>query len=232
MVPCIVAGFDEAGLGPVFGPLIVAGAAVKTSNLEKLKSIGVKDSKQFGGGIAARLKRKQVLKKAESLIEYYQFRAIEAKELDINLRKGVKMYDLEINALAMITRRIINEQPETSRLYYHQIGQLSKERFFAKLVQYSHLQLDESRKVSYEKKADVKYVPVSMASIIAKVTRDSMVESICNSMGREYVSGYGTSKTEVFLYTYFREHGFLPEHVRATRKWAPIRSLLSWQTER
>ena len=41
----LVAGVDEAGRGCVIGPLVVAGVAVKTENLQLLTDLGVKDSK-------------------------------------------------------------------------------------------------------------------------------------------------------------------------------------------
>ena len=41
----LVAGVDEAGRGCVIGPLVVAGVAVKTENLQLLTDFGVKDSK-------------------------------------------------------------------------------------------------------------------------------------------------------------------------------------------
>src|SRR5674476_1645996 len=41
----LIAGVDEAGRGCVIGPLVVAGVAVKTENLQFLTELGVKDSK-------------------------------------------------------------------------------------------------------------------------------------------------------------------------------------------
>ncbi len=41
----LVAGVDEAGRGCVIGPLVVAGVAVKSENLQLLTELGVKDSK-------------------------------------------------------------------------------------------------------------------------------------------------------------------------------------------
>ena len=42
----IIVGLDEAGRGPVLGPLVMAALAVKEENLKKLEWMGVKDSKQ------------------------------------------------------------------------------------------------------------------------------------------------------------------------------------------
>jgi len=40
-------GADEVGTGDIFGPIVCASAFVKAKDTEKLKEIGVKDSKRF-----------------------------------------------------------------------------------------------------------------------------------------------------------------------------------------
>ena len=37
-------GIDEAGLGPVIGPLVVSGVIIKPENLIKLRKLGVKEN--------------------------------------------------------------------------------------------------------------------------------------------------------------------------------------------
>jgi ribonuclease HII len=41
----LIAGVDEAGRGPVIGPLVIAGVMIEEIDLHKLVDIGVKDSK-------------------------------------------------------------------------------------------------------------------------------------------------------------------------------------------
>ena len=41
----MICGVDEAGKGPVIGPLVVA--AVKVKNAQDIENLGVKDSKQL-----------------------------------------------------------------------------------------------------------------------------------------------------------------------------------------
>ena len=41
----LVAGVDEAGRGPVIGPLVVCSVAILKKDLHLLENIGVKDSK-------------------------------------------------------------------------------------------------------------------------------------------------------------------------------------------
>ena len=41
----IIVGVDEAGRGPVLGPLVMVALAIKEEDLKKLEWLGVKDSK-------------------------------------------------------------------------------------------------------------------------------------------------------------------------------------------
>ncbi|KUK00235.1 MAG: Ribonuclease HII, partial [Thermococcales archaeon 44_46] len=40
-------GIDEAGRGPVIGPLVIAAVVVDESRIGELESLGVKDSKKL-----------------------------------------------------------------------------------------------------------------------------------------------------------------------------------------
>ena len=41
----MICGIDEAGRGPIVGPLVMAGVSVTEDKIETLKSMGIKDSK-------------------------------------------------------------------------------------------------------------------------------------------------------------------------------------------
>ena len=42
-----VCGVDDAGRGPVIGPLVIAGIRIEEERLDQLRSLGVKDSKKL-----------------------------------------------------------------------------------------------------------------------------------------------------------------------------------------
>jgi len=84
-----------------------------------------------------------------------------------------------------------------------------------------------------EKKADAKYAPCSAASVVAKVTRDSMVESwnwtednFQPENGRNYGSGYPSDPLcKVWLENNFSDPLFcFPDFVRFS--WNPVKTLI------
>jgi ribonuclease HII len=139
--------------------------------------------------------------------------AIEAWELD-----KANMYDLHVGA----TKKILEELNwrEMDEVYVEQIGGMHEKKF------YERIQMEPAGFI-YEPKADVKYVPVSLASIKAKIVRDRILMKLCGELDEEYVSGYPNSVTEEFLRRCYEKHGKLPKHTRVSRKWAPIEEMLN-----
>ena len=52
----MILGIDEAGRGPVLGPMVVAGVVLRPPRAGALTRRGVSDSKDFGAGDGARQK--------------------------------------------------------------------------------------------------------------------------------------------------------------------------------
>ena len=57
LMASLIAGVDEAGRGPVIGPLVVAGAIFRESVVPELQFLGVKDSKTLSSN------RRRILEK-------------------------------------------------------------------------------------------------------------------------------------------------------------------------
>ena len=53
----MIYGIDEAGRGPILGPMVLAVVGVNPAAIEALTAAGVKDSKGFGSGDSAKRKR-------------------------------------------------------------------------------------------------------------------------------------------------------------------------------
>ena len=99
----LVCGIDEAGRGPVIGPLVIAGVVVNKEGLDKLKEIEVKDSK-----LLPHRKRIELSKKIKEIAESYDIIIIEPDEIDdavdgnnelnLNWLEGIKSSEI-INKL-------------------------------------------------------------------------------------------------------------------------------------
>ncbi len=218
-----VIGIDEAGWGPVFGPLVTAGVVMEELTLPRLEKYGVKDSKLFGSDEKARKKRKEVWEKTYPHLLGYSVQIVTAEELD-----NGNTIDLEIKSIARILRELDFARREI--MIIGMLGKLGKEKFVNRI---SHL-LDLRgirkdlfrRNLRYEKKADRNYLPVSAASILAKITRDQKVEELCSSLGENYISGYPNYRTALFLKKYYQKKRCLPPEIRKTRDWLPLQELI------
>ena len=61
----MICGIDEAGRGPIIGPMVIAGSAANEEVIEKLKELGVKDSK-----LLSKKKREELFEKVKELTNY------------------------------------------------------------------------------------------------------------------------------------------------------------------
>ena len=86
----LICGIDEAGRGPVIGPMVMAGVLVEQKDLGKLKSMGVKDSK-----LLTRKQRDNLFDKVVKVVKKYKIIVIEPKEIDDALESD----DLNLNWL-------------------------------------------------------------------------------------------------------------------------------------
>jgi len=97
----LICGIDEAGRGPVIGPMVIAGVLIEEEKLQKLKSLGVKDSK-----LLTKKKRNQLFKKIIKTIKQYKILILPPKEIDNALESD----DLNLNWLeAHKSAEIINK---------------------------------------------------------------------------------------------------------------------------
>ena len=72
-----VLGIDEAGRGPIIGSLFIAGTMFKEEDIEKLRKLGVKDSK-----LLIHKKREELRKKIEKIAVKYKIIQVKPQEID------------------------------------------------------------------------------------------------------------------------------------------------------
>lgn len=182
-----VAGIEEAGRGPVIGPMVMCGVLVEGDEEAKLKSIGAKDSKLLTPR-TRELLYGQIIK----MVKAYEVIIVSAQEIDNALNDP----NLNLNKLEALTSgKIINKLKPDKVLV--DCPSNNTKAYAEELRGYID---DKGMKIVAEHKADVKYTVVSAASIIAKVTRDREIEKIKDSIGIDFGSGYpADEKTQLFL---------------------------------
>ncbi|ADD08765.1 ribonuclease HII [Candidatus Aciduliprofundum boonei] len=194
-------GVDEAGRGPVIGPLVVAGVCGEES---KIASLRVKDSKKLSPKRRERLAEE--IKKVASKIVVIK---IEPEEIDA-LREKMTLNEIEVELFARVISQLNGDK------VYVDAADVNEDRFAEEIKK----KLGKDVEIISEHKADSKYPMVSAASIIAKVERDRIINELKKELG-EFGSGYpADERTKRFLEKYVKEHNELPPHTRHSWKSA------------
>jgi ribonuclease HII len=207
----MICGADEAGRGPCFGPLVVAGILVE--NDTELIKIGVCDSKQL-----MPKRREQLAPMIKNIASKYEIIVMPATDID-DLRKTMTLNELEVFVYSKIIEKL---RPDVC---YVDAVDVKEDRFGRDIM--SHLSY-KPRIVS-EHKADAKYPIVGAASILAKVVRDEHVKRIAQelepALNLPLGSGYPADPiTKTFLRTWMSRFGSLPPHVRTS--WETCQQLV------
>ncbi|BBL45421.1 ribonuclease HII [Nanobdella aerobiophila] len=171
----IVLGIDEAGRGPVIGPMVIAGYSIDERYIDDLKNTGVKDSK-----LLSRLEREKIYNQIISLpTNNYKYNIIDQKIIDKYVEKGRLNY-LEFENMVNIINyidpdKVIIDSPLVDT---------------KKVIEYIKNNINKDINIIAENKADRKYPIVSAASIIAKVNRDLEIDKIKKTLNMDFGSGY------------------------------------------
>jgi ribonuclease HII len=207
----MICGVDEAGRGPVIGPLIVAG--VKFNDDSKLIEFKVKDSKRL-----TPKKREILAMKIKQYCINYEILIIPAKDID-DMRKVMTLNEIEVNAFSKIIKKL---KPD---ICYVDSADVNEKRFADDIL----TNLSFKPNIVSKHKADDIYPIVSAASIIAKTKRDEEIRKISVELEKKLNlpigSGYpADSKTQKFLKEWLDRHKSLPPHVR--HSWNTIKNIL------
>lgn len=204
-----IAGVDDAGRGPVIGPLIVAGVLFRHHQIPALRSLGVRDSKLLTPNQRQRVAvviRQRAVKHA-----YVELSPAEIDQVVFGGKKLHKLNLLEARAMAEVIRRLV---PDVA---YVDASDVSEERFGRQIKDMLHFDV----KIVSEHGADAKYPIVSAASIIAKVQRDEAIAHLREEYG-DFGSGYSHDpKTRRFLLEWIKRDELLPDFVR--KSWKTVK---------
>jgi len=180
-------GIDDAGRGPVLGPMILAGVLIEEKEEKEIVSWGAKDSK-----LLTPKKRGEIKEKIEEKFKHH----IEiAQPIDID--KSTNLNYLEAIHAAKIINKLtanLNEKvnviidcPSTNiESWSNDVQKLIKK--------------PEIISLSCEHKADFNHPIVSAASIIAKEKREEEMKKLRLELKKDFGSGYPADpKTKEFI---------------------------------
>lgn len=207
-----IAGIDEAGRGPVIGPMVIAGVLITEEDLGKLAKLNVRDSKM--------LSRSRRIKLAEEILRIaknVKIIEVSPSEIDNAKGRGISLNVLEAMKIAEI---IISLKPD---IIYVDSPDIFPDRFAETVKSFLPNELKEVTIVS-EHKADAKFQIVSAASIVAKVHRDRIITRLKVKYG-DFGSGYPSDwRTIRFLQNYVKQYHDVPDIVR--KSWKTVRKIL------
>lgn len=208
----ILVGVDEAGRGPIIGPLVMAAASIRESDVKKLQYLGVKDSK-----LLSKEAREEMFDRLHEILLDFRIELIEPDAIDAALLDPLS----NLNWLEAETSARLVSQLNPSIVYVD-----CPSRNIAAYTEYFKNKLSagvaEQCEIVMEHKADENYPIAAAASILAKVIRDRAIEHMKQEIGEDFGSGYlGDMKTRVFLEHHFDKH---PDVFRKT--WKPYVDLV------
>jgi ribonuclease HII len=207
-----IAGIDEAGKGPVIGPMCIGGVLADKEKIDSLKNLGVADSKKL-----APKKREHLAHQIRKYAQKVYIFEVSPSQID-ELRKVMTMNQIMVLGFSRVLEEL---QPDMA---YVDAADVNATRFGNNLkAQYAKKFPEKANELTVvsEHQADATYPIVSAASIVAKVRRDELIKELEKKIGIDFGSGYPSDpKTKRFLEEWSREHDTLPEFVRHSWKTA------------
>lgn len=216
--PCVL-GIDEAGRGPVLGPMVYGISFCPLSKNSDLKELGVDDSKAL-----TEEKRDELLDKLFKNSDYvgWAIHVLCPRFISSSMYKRSK-YNLNTmshDTAIDLVKMAIEKGVQVAEVYVDTVG--PPEKYQAKLQD-----IFREQKVTVAKKADSLYPCVSAASICAKVARDKCLkdwtfpESSDVEISSQWGSGYpGDPVTKKFLRDNFDQVFGFPSLIRFSWKTA------------
>ena len=207
----VTCGIDEAGRGPVIGPMVVAGVWANRTQEQQLLRLGVKDSKKHSAS------RREKLSVAIKRCCAHEMIVVKPEDID-TLRTTMTINQLEVHLFAQVAAS------RRADVYYLDAAS-TNEAWFGNAFQQN---LDYEARVVSEHEADDTYPVVSAASIIAKVERDNALGSVAAELESRLEiplgSGYPSDeRTRTFIKTWITKYGEVPPRTR--RSWKTVQKL-------
>jgi len=202
----LLCGVDEAGRGPVIGPMVFAAVVIDEKHQNKLVSLGVTDSKLLDAPT-----REELFHDVKKLAKDYSILSISALEIT-EWMKTASLNDVE----AIKTAELLDSLKCDPDITYVDCPDTITARYAQSIKNLSKKQT----KIVAEHKADYTYRVVGAASILAKVTRDAEIVKLSKEYG-DIGSGYpGDPVTKKWIDDHWTKNHCFPDCVR--KKWSTV----------
>ena len=190
----IILGIDEAGRGPVMGPMVYACAYWKEEYDKDIrKKFKFNDSKALRA--EEREKMFENIKSHPNIIRY-ELIILPPDYISKEMlkREKVSLNQISQDSAKKLIKMAMDKKANIRKIFVDTVGPAeSYEILLKKSLP------DDTIQVKVEPKADATYECVSAASIVAKVTRDSIIETL-EKTDKECGSGYPSDpKTKEWL---------------------------------
>jgi ribonuclease HII len=173
----IISGIDEAGRGPVIGPLVIGIACIDEKDEHKLKALGVKDSK-----LLAPLQRERIAEELKKICKYELVKLSPSQIDEAVLSEHTNLNWLEADTGIMLINKF---KPDKAYIDCPSANEKAYKQYLIDRLDKSH-----HTELIVEHKADYKYLIVGAASILAKVARDAEIEALKKKYDVNFGSGY------------------------------------------
>uniref|UniRef100_A0A8C9GNH6 Ribonuclease n=1 Tax=Piliocolobus tephrosceles TaxID=591936 RepID=A0A8C9GNH6_9PRIM len=221
-------GIDEAGRGPVLGPMVYAGFYCNEKDERLLKEMKIDDSKK----ISESDREKMFIKLNNSSLPFgWRVHVLMPQDISAKMLKKQKynLNEISHDTAISIIEHVISMGCNLTEVYVDTVGKAS-------VYEQKLQKIFPNIKCIVKEKADSLFPVVSAASICAKVTRDFLIkkwkyeESIIN-IDKGFGSGYpGDPVTKNFLKNNFDAIFGFPSIVRFS--WSTADNMLETMGEK
>lgn len=219
-------GVEEAGRGPVIGPMVMAACWVEDEEL--VKATGAKDSKQLTPEQRAAIFEKLTDLKQQKKIDF-EITILTPQEIDAAVEGASdNLNKLELRTSAVLINAALR-RANISRVLID-CPTVSTQKYAAAVKMLVDEEKRDAIEIIAENKADEHYPIVGAASILAKVTRDREIEKLKEKFKTNFGSGYPADPlTQQFL----RKNYAKKEFAGIFRKsWASYKVLVQQSSQK
>lgn len=173
-------GSDEVGCGDYFGPIVVSACLVTKQDYDYLYNIKVRDSKQLTDE-----KIKEIAPLIIDRIPSVTFVLSNQKYNEIHEKNAYNLNKIKAYLHNFVLFKLTNKYNEINNVVIDQF--CSKENYFKYLRDYKTKDVFEN--VTFETKAENKYLAVACASIVARYQFLNQIDSISKEVGYKVILG-------------------------------------------